>query len=163
MRDTQRGRDRQREKQAPCREPDMGFHPWSPGWRPGLKTALNCWATRAAHCTKILKLNLLEEFLAYTKGRERRGECLRMSQRPDKGSSRGFSGTGWGTCICLNQDSDTFGFHFYSSSPLYWILIIFLFKGFSQKQPNMLWSYPSLIHHILFTTLSAPRYASQKS
>ena len=29
MRDT--GRDRQREKQAPCREPDVGLHPGTPG------------------------------------------------------------------------------------------------------------------------------------
>ena len=45
MRDTKRkrGRDRQREKkQAPCREPDVGLDPGSPGSRPGLKAALNC-------------------------------------------------------------------------------------------------------------------------
>ena len=37
---TQRGggqRHRQREKQAPCREPDAGFDPRSPGSRPGPK------------------------------------------------------------------------------------------------------------------------------
>ena len=32
----------QREKQAPCREPNVGFHPRSPGSHPGLKVALNC-------------------------------------------------------------------------------------------------------------------------
>ena len=52
MRDTererQRQRHRQREKQAPCREPDVGLNPGSPGSCPGLKTALNCWVTRAA-------------------------------------------------------------------------------------------------------------------
>ena len=32
---------RPREKQAPCREPDMGFDPGSPGSGPGLMTALN--------------------------------------------------------------------------------------------------------------------------
>ena len=37
----QKERERQREKQAPCREPDMGLDPGSPGPRPGLKTALN--------------------------------------------------------------------------------------------------------------------------
>ena len=39
----ERGRDaeRQREKQAPCREPDMEFSPGSPGSHPGLKVALN--------------------------------------------------------------------------------------------------------------------------
>ena len=39
---TQRGeRERQREKQAPCREPDVGLDPRSPGSGPGLKAALN--------------------------------------------------------------------------------------------------------------------------
>ena len=37
MRDTERGTHRQREKQAPCREPDTGLDPWSPGSRPGPK------------------------------------------------------------------------------------------------------------------------------
>ena len=45
MRDTQkekgRERHRQREKQAPCREPDVGLDPRSPGSGPGLKAALN--------------------------------------------------------------------------------------------------------------------------
>ena len=35
MRDRQR--HRQREKQAPCREPDVGLDPRTPGSRPGLK------------------------------------------------------------------------------------------------------------------------------
>ena len=30
-------RERQREKQAPCREPDVGLDPWTPGSCPGLK------------------------------------------------------------------------------------------------------------------------------
>ena len=29
------------EKQAPCREPDVGLDPGTPGSRPGLKVALN--------------------------------------------------------------------------------------------------------------------------
>ena len=43
MRDTERKRQghRQKEKQAPCREPDMGLYPGSPGSRPGMKVALN--------------------------------------------------------------------------------------------------------------------------
>ena len=43
MRDTEkeRQRHRQREKQASCREPDVGLNHGSPGSRPGLKAALN--------------------------------------------------------------------------------------------------------------------------
>ena len=43
MRDTEREgeRHRQREKQALCREPDMGLDPGSPGTCPGLKVVLN--------------------------------------------------------------------------------------------------------------------------
>ena len=38
MRDTDRGRDnRQREKQAPCRGPDVGLDPRCPGSHPELK------------------------------------------------------------------------------------------------------------------------------
>ena len=52
MRDTEReaetGRDRQREKQAPCWEPNLGLNPGSPGSCAGLKAALNRWATGAA-------------------------------------------------------------------------------------------------------------------
>ena len=45
MRDT--GREREAEtgrgkKQAPCRGPDVGLDPGSPGSCPGLKEALNC-------------------------------------------------------------------------------------------------------------------------
>ena len=45
--DRERERDRDRdtgrgEKQAPCREPDVGLDPGSPGSGPGLKAALNC-------------------------------------------------------------------------------------------------------------------------
>ena len=32
----------EREKQAPCKEPDAGLNPRSPGPRPGPKVALNC-------------------------------------------------------------------------------------------------------------------------
>ena len=45
MRDTQRDRKaerhRQREKKAPCREPDVGLDPGSSGSCPELKVALN--------------------------------------------------------------------------------------------------------------------------
>ena len=35
-------RHRKREKQAPCRDPDMGLDPGSPESGPELKAALNC-------------------------------------------------------------------------------------------------------------------------
>ena len=43
MTDTERKRQRhrKREKQAPCREPNMGLDPGSLGSYPGLKVALN--------------------------------------------------------------------------------------------------------------------------
>ena len=41
MRERERGRDRQREKQDPCKEPDVGLDPRSRGSGPGLKAALN--------------------------------------------------------------------------------------------------------------------------
>ena len=46
---TERHRHRQTEKQAPCREPDAGLDPGSPGSRPGLQAALNHCTTGAAH------------------------------------------------------------------------------------------------------------------
>ena len=50
MRDTERERQRhrQREKHVPCREPDMGLDPGSPGSHPELQAALNRCATWAA-------------------------------------------------------------------------------------------------------------------
>ena len=52
MRDTERARGRQRhrqrEKQAPCREPDVGLDPGSPGSCTGLQAVLNRCATGAA-------------------------------------------------------------------------------------------------------------------
>ena len=47
-RERERQRHRQREKQAPCKKPDVGLDPGSPGSHPGMKVALNRWATRAA-------------------------------------------------------------------------------------------------------------------
>ena len=43
MRDTERkrGRNTDREKQAPCRKPDVRLDPGSPGSHPGLKAAQN--------------------------------------------------------------------------------------------------------------------------
>ena len=61
MRETERERQRhrQREKQAPCREPDVGLDPGSPGSRPGLKAALNRWATWAALASSFISKCLL--------------------------------------------------------------------------------------------------------
>ena len=39
---------KQRDKWAPCREPDVELDPGSPGSRPGLQAALNRCATGAA-------------------------------------------------------------------------------------------------------------------
>ena len=47
-RERERQRHRQREKQAPCREPEVGLHPRSPGQDPGLKVALNQWASQGS-------------------------------------------------------------------------------------------------------------------
>ena len=58
-RDTQRQRHRQKEKQAPCREPDVGLDPGSPGSHPGLQAALNRCATGAAQEEEVLKKNLV--------------------------------------------------------------------------------------------------------
>ena len=43
MKDTERERrrHRQREKQAPCREPNAGLDPGTPGSHPGLEAVLN--------------------------------------------------------------------------------------------------------------------------
>ena len=44
----ERQRHRQREKQAPCKEPDMGLDPGTPESCPGLQAALNRCTTGAA-------------------------------------------------------------------------------------------------------------------
>ena len=65
MRDTERERERQRhrqrEKQTPCREPDAGLDPGSPGSRRGcgLQAALNRCTTGAAHDMVVLDSLLL--------------------------------------------------------------------------------------------------------
>ena len=57
MRDTERQRHRQREKQIPCEEPDVGLDLRTPGSCPRLMVALNSWATRAAQEINNLKKN----------------------------------------------------------------------------------------------------------
>ena len=63
MRDTEREAETQaeREKQAPCRERDMGLDPGYPGSRPRLKAVLNWRATGTAQYSKIKSL-YLEKF-----------------------------------------------------------------------------------------------------
>ena len=52
MRDTKRERQRhsQREKQAPCREPDAGLDPGTLGSHPELKADAHRWATQVHRC-----------------------------------------------------------------------------------------------------------------
>ena len=76
-------RHRQREKQAPCREPDMGLDPGGyPGSHPGPKAALNHWATRAAQKLSSITLEFIiiclfiwwfEQSLSFPQGKE---QCL---------------------------------------------------------------------------------------
>ena len=47
-REAESQRYRPREKQAPCREPDVGLDPGCSGSHPGLNAAPNCCTTRAA-------------------------------------------------------------------------------------------------------------------
>ena len=56
MRDTQRERQRHRqgEKQAPCREPNMGLDPRTPGSHPGLK-ATNLFSFSLISCYRSPK------------------------------------------------------------------------------------------------------------
>ena len=56
-REGERQRPRQREKQAPCREPDMGLDPRSPGSHPELQAALNRFATGAALIVHFLNIS----------------------------------------------------------------------------------------------------------
>ena len=45
----ERQRHRQKEKQAPCREPDAGFVPRTPGYTLSWRQTLNHWVTQASH------------------------------------------------------------------------------------------------------------------
>ena len=55
-REKERQRHRQREKQTPRREPDVGLDPGSPVSHPGLKAALNRWATWATQWFYFFKI-----------------------------------------------------------------------------------------------------------
>ena len=60
MRDTERerGRHRQREKQAPCWEPNVGLDPGTPGTRPGLKAGTKSLSRLGISQVTYLMLNL---------------------------------------------------------------------------------------------------------
>ena len=51
MRDTERQRYRQREKHTPCREPDVGLDPKTPGSQPEPK-ADRCSTTKPPRCPR---------------------------------------------------------------------------------------------------------------
>ena len=59
----ERQRHRRREKQAPCREPNVGLDPGSPGPHPRLQATLNRCATGAAQLSWFLMKNLLSSRL----------------------------------------------------------------------------------------------------
>ena len=51
-------RHRQREKQAPCKKPDMGLDPGTPGSHPGLKAGTQLLSHPGIPCRAILALPL---------------------------------------------------------------------------------------------------------
>ena len=60
--ETERGAETQAdtgEKQTPCRKPDVGLDPGSPGSHPRLQAALNRCATRAAQYYYFLKYSII--------------------------------------------------------------------------------------------------------
>ena len=77
-------RHRQREKQGPCREPDVGLDPRSPGSHPGLQAAPNRCATGAALFYLFLK-DLI--YLTHTE-REREREAETQAEG-EAGSRQG--------------------------------------------------------------------------
>ena len=101
MRDTEREvRHMQREKQAPCREPEVGLNPRTPGsWRPELRQMLNHWATQVYSSQLVLVdfspliLNgivYLDRNQVETKGKTRNGvekAKLKRMTREEEGQS----------------------------------------------------------------------------
>ena len=59
MRDPEKDRHRQREKQDPCEEPIVRLHPRTPGSRSGLKADAKPLSHPGIPCEEILKLNNL--------------------------------------------------------------------------------------------------------
>ena len=64
MRNRDREVETQREKQAPCREPDMGLNPGFPGSCPGRKAALNCSATQTSWENVLIFISLIPNTVA---------------------------------------------------------------------------------------------------
>ena len=59
MRETERQRHRQREKQAPCREPDVELEPRTPGSRPELKADAQLLSHRGTPVDQVLKEDVI--------------------------------------------------------------------------------------------------------
>ena len=123
MRDTEleRQRHRQREKQAPCREPDVGLHPGSPGSHSGLKAALNRWATWAAlfffltylfaSFTEVSFIFFLKILFIYSLETQRERERERQPETQAEGEAGSMQGArrgtpSWISRICLLYTSD---------------------------------------------------------
>ena len=109
MRDRERQRQRQRhtqrEKQAPYREPNVGLDPWSPGSRPGLKTALNRWATQASpnfHYFIFLKILFIHKRHTRERQRHRQREKQAPCREPNVGLDPWSPGSHPGLKVALN-------------------------------------------------------------
>ena len=103
----ERERERQRHKQAPCREPDAGLDPRSPGSHPRPKAALNRWATRAALNFSIFFLRFYvfihEKHTHTEKHRHRQREKQAPCREPDVGLDPGSPGSRPGLKAALNH------------------------------------------------------------
>ena len=97
MRDTHREkqRHRQREKQVPCREPDVGLYPGSPGSHPGLQVALNRCTTGATQLIYFLKRFYL---FIHERYRERQRHRQREKQAPGREPDAGLHPRTLGSC-----------------------------------------------------------------
>ena len=97
MRDThtESQRCRQREKQAPFREPDVGLNPGSPESCPGVKAVLNHWATGAAHIFAFKKKYFI---YSWETQKERRRHREREKQAPCREPNVGLDPGSPGSC-----------------------------------------------------------------
>ena len=113
MRDIERQRHRQREKQAPCREPNVELDPRTSGSFPGPKAGAQPLSHPGVPVLMILFIYLKKYFIYFfmreTEG-EREIERQRHRQRekqapcrePDVGLDPGFPGAGPGLKAALN-------------------------------------------------------------